>query len=256
MGRNIKRILIFGDGFGIYQFIHNLIPFKVETKVCVASIRDAGHVIPDFIQPIKMANDYNYFIGEIENYFPDLILSNSYSMHIPKEILDIPERGAINVHYSLLPRYRGANPIQWAVINGEINTGVTMHYMTNTIDAGDIIAQRVVPIYDYESWVSIVERCSDVAENLIKQELPYILAGTNGRISQDETKATHYPRRYPEDGEIIWAMPTIDIYNKIRALVKPHPGAFYYNKKGEKIIIDTMKSREWIREMQIKWWLR
>lgn len=254
MGRPIEKILIFGDGAGIYKITSNLIPYNKETKICIASIRDRGYVIPDFIQPSKTANDYDYFVGKIADYSPDLILVNSYSMRIPQEILDIPEHGAINIHYALLPRYRGANPIQWAIINGEIDVGVTMHYMTNDFDSGDIIAQQPVPIYDYESWVPIVRRCSDVADKLIKQELPKILSGTNARVPQDESRATRYPRRTPEDGEIIWAMPVIDIYNKIRALVKPHPGAFYTNNIGNKIVVDEMKSREWINDMKIMWW--
>jgi len=253
MQKKIEKILIFGDGFGIEQFI-KCIPndWSIRVKKVAASIRDEPKtVIVDYIQPIKTSNRYKRFVQDIIDFNPDLILVNSYSMYIPQDILDIPTHGAINVHYSLLPRYRGANPIQWAIINGEINVGVTMHYMINKIDAGDIIAQIPVPVYDYESWVSVIGRCAIAAGHLIERELPKILNGTNSRTPQDESRATYYPRRTPTDGEIIWAMPTIDIYNKIRALVKPHPGAFYTDRRGNVIVIDEMKPYSWVENMKL-----
>jgi len=252
---NIKKVLIFGDAFGITQ-IKDRLPkkSKLEVRTVAASIRDIPETIHiDYIQPQKQQKaEYYDFFYNISKFNLDIIFSNSYSMYISPEILHIPKYGAINIHYSMLPKYRGANPIQWAMINGEYYVGVTIHYMTERIDAGDIITQQLIVICPEDTWVNVVERCKRISDLMITTEIPKIFDGTNKRTKQDERFATYYPRRTPEDGEIIWTMPTIDIYNKIRALVKPHPGVFYTDKSGNKIVITDMKPYDWVKEQRIK----
>ncbi|NLG33308.1 MAG: GNAT family N-acetyltransferase, partial [Syntrophomonadaceae bacterium] len=151
-------------------------------------------------------------------------------------------KGAINIHGALLPEYRGANPIQWAILNEENVTGVTMHYMTEQFDAGDIVAQRKVPIFFEDTWIDVQARIAEASEQMLKDEIPKLLEGTNLRHSQNETHARHFHRRYPEDGLIDWSQRVVQIYNLVRALVKPHPGAFYLRKDGTKEVLDKYLS--------------
>lgn len=193
--------------------------------------------VPFLIQPKRSSDRYNAFVKMLNEFHPDLIIVNSYSMLLPREILILPPHGAINIHGALLPEYRGANPIQWAILNNESITGVTMHYMTEQFDAGDIIAHRIVPMYFEDTWADIQKRIVIASEGMLKEEMPQILKGTNLRYAQDESRARHFHRRYPEDGLIDWEQSVLNIYNLIRALVKPNPGAFYF-RNGLKEIID------------------
>jgi len=245
----IKSILVFGDNFGIPQLIKYL-PITIIKGIVVSSIRPEQHEelkkiakinsIPFYIQPRRRDKDFLEFVNSIQNINPDLIFVNSYSLLIPEEILSIPKYGGINIHGALLPQYRGPNPIQWALLNNESETGCTMHYMTNEFDAGDIISQKKVPIYFEDTWLDIRGRVFKATEQMIYEEIKNILEFKNRRIPQKENIARHYPRRKPEDGLIEWSKSILYIYNLIRALVNPYPGAFYY-KNGNKIIIDKYK---------------
>jgi hypothetical protein len=176
-------------------------------------------------------------VDEVRGLGPDLILANSYSMLLGAELLDLPRLGCVNVHGGLLPEYRGSNPIQWALLNDEAETGVTMHYMTEGFDQGDIIAQERVAICFEDTWLDVRERLQRAAERLLEQELPKILSGRNARLPQDESRARYYRRRSAEDGRVDWQRPVRDLYNLIRALVKPHPGA-YYEERSQRMILD------------------
>jgi methionyl-tRNA formyltransferase len=245
----INSILIFGDNFGIPQLIKNL-PITIIKGIVVSSIRPEQHEelkkiakinsIPFYIQPRRKDKDFLEFVNSIQNINPDLIFVNSYSLLIPEEILSIPKYGGINIHGALLPQYRGPNPIQWALLNNEPETGCTMHNMTKEFDAGDIIAQKKVPIYFEDTWLDIRGRVFKATEKMISEEIKNILELKNKRIPQKENIARHYPRRKPEDGLIEWSKSTLYIYNLIRALVKPYPGAFYLIN-DDKIIIDEYK---------------
>jgi len=116
-----------------------------------------------------------------------------------------------------------------------------MHYMEATFDTGDIIAQREVPIYIEDTWLHIRSRIACAVALLLTEELPKLLQGENNRVPQDETVAHHWNRRHPEDGLIDWSNSVINIYNLIRALVKPHPGAFYFTKSG-KVVLDDYRA--------------
>jgi methionyl-tRNA formyltransferase len=242
----MKRILIFGDTEGVRQSLA-VIPPAMVCGVVAAEIRPQYHRelqsraadrrIPLLIQPLVASSSYPEFVGEVEKLAPDLIFVNSYSMLVRPDVLSVPPRGAINVHMALLPEYRGCNPIQWALLNGETETGVTMHYMSPEFDAGDIIAQRRIPIFFGDTWCSILSRLQETTERLLREELPRVFDGTNARQPQDPTRARYYRRRHPEDGQIEWDQSVRDIYNLIRALVHPNPGAFYQSPCG-RIIVD------------------
>ncbi|HUQ32923.1 MAG TPA: GNAT family N-acetyltransferase [Pyrinomonadaceae bacterium] len=246
----INRILLFGDTFGL-PIALKIIPARLIGALVGAEIRQHQHAdlrrlaeahnLPFLIQPKASSSTYPAFVERVRKIEPDLILVNSYSMLIRPEILALPPYGAINIHGALLPQYRGSNPTQWALINNESETGGTMHYMTADFDAGDIIARRRVPIYFEDTWLDIQGRLAEATEDLLRDELPKLLSQTNDRQPQDETRARHYRRRRPEDGLIDWQQSVLSIYNLVRALVKPHPGAFYYTD-ATKVVLDEALS--------------
>ncbi|MCZ6625974.1 MAG: formyltransferase [Deltaproteobacteria bacterium] len=169
------------------------------------------------------------FISLIRRLSPDLILSFYYRRLLSKELLAIPRWGGINLHGSLLPKYRGRSPVNWALINGESETGVTLHHMTQKADAGDIIAQRPVPIDMEDTALSLFHKLTAAATQLLQETFPRIRAGTAPRIPQDSRLATTFGGRRPEDGKITWERPASAIHNLIRAVTHPYPGAFTFH---------------------------
>jgi len=229
------RALLFGDPDGLPVLLRAL-PRACACGLVGAGIRPRQHAVlrqladehklPLLIQPKASSPEYNDFSERVRSLVPDLILTHSYSMRLAPDILAIPKYGAVNVHGGLLPQYRGCNPIQWALLNRELETGVTMHHMTSEVDAGDIIAQRRVPILFTDTWRDVLARVTEATDTLLSEELGQLLSGVSARQPQDETRARRYPRRDPEDGRIDWRWSVLHIYNLIRALVRPHPGAF------------------------------
>jgi methionyl-tRNA formyltransferase len=157
---------------------------------------------------------------------PDLILSFYYRRLLCQALLAIPRLGAINLHGSLLPKYRGRAPVNWALVNGETHTGVTLHYMISQADAGDIIAQRVVPIAFEDTALTLFEKVAQAAVELFRETFPPIKAGTAACTPQDPAQATYFGGRTPDDGRIDWARPALGLYNLVRAVTIPYPGAF------------------------------
>jgi hypothetical protein len=164
------------------------------------------------------------FANALEALKPDLFLVNSYSMILGAPLLSLPRHGAINVHGALLPAYRGANPMEWALINGERETGVTVHLIDPGIDTGPIIGQARVPIAFEDTWLDARRRVRAATETLLRELLPAILAGGIPAHRQGGG-SRHWKRRTAEDGAFDWSKSAVSIYNLIRALVTPHPGA-------------------------------
>lgn len=169
---------------------------------------------------------------------PDLILVNSYSMIVREDVLALARFGGINIHGALLPRYRGCNPTQWAILNGETLTGVTMHEMSAGLDEGAIIDQREVPLFFEDTWQAVYARISHATDDLITANLESLLAGTWQARQQDVVEANYCRRRTPEDGRFSRNEPVIAIYNKIRALLPPLPPAFYVDAAGARVAIE------------------
>ncbi|WP_196604341.1 formyltransferase family protein [Pectinatus haikarae] len=159
---------------------------------------------------------------------PDIVLSAYYRAMIPSEFLRAPRLGAYNLHGSLLPKYRGRACINWAVLNGEKQTGVTMHVMTEKADQGDIIAQKIFPIDFQDTGYDIFLKASTAVKNIVKEYLPLIENGKAPHRKQDETQATKFGRRCPEDGIIDWQDNAEAVYNLIRSVTHPFPGAFTF----------------------------
>jgi UDP-4-amino-4-deoxy-L-arabinose formyltransferase/UDP-glucuronic acid dehydrogenase (UDP-4-keto-hexauronic acid decarboxylating) len=157
---------------------------------------------------------------------PDLLLSVWYRRLLGPELLAVPRVAALNLHGSLLPAYRGRAPLNWALVNGETRTGVTLHHMTADADAGDIVAQRPIAIEPDDTALTLYERMVKAGVALLLETYPAVLAGTAARTPQDNARATTVPRRWPEDGRIEWTWPAARIFNMIRAVAEPYPGAF------------------------------
>jgi methionyl-tRNA formyltransferase len=157
---------------------------------------------------------------------PDLLLSFYYRRLLCPALLALPRLGAINLHGSLLPKYRGRAPVNWVLVNGETHTGVTLHYMIGQADAGDIIAQRVVPIAFEDTASTLFEKVAQAAVELFRETFPLIKAGIAPRLPQDPKQATYFGGRTPADGKIDWARPALGLYNLVRAVTTPYPGAF------------------------------
>ncbi|MBI3507325.1 MAG: formyltransferase [Proteobacteria bacterium] len=157
---------------------------------------------------------------------PDLIVSCYYRRMIPSRVLAYAKRGAVNMHGSLLPRYRGRAPVNWAVLNGETEVGVTLHHMVKRADAGDIVDAQAVPVGAEETAYEAMTKVVDAARAVLARQIDGLLAGTAPRIVQDESQATYFGGRKPEDGRIDWTWPAARIVNLVRAVAEPYPGAF------------------------------
>ncbi|WP_334071768.1 MULTISPECIES: methionyl-tRNA formyltransferase [Paenibacillus] len=164
-------------------------------------------------------------VEELAALKPDLIVTAAYGQILPKSVLDLPKYGCLNVHGSLLPKYRGGAPIQRSIINGEKETGVTLMYMAEGLDTGDMIAKAVVPIEDEDTAGTIFEKLSVVGAELLIRQLPMILDGTAERIPQNDEESTYAPNLTREDEKIDWHATSREIFNRVRGLV-PFSGGF------------------------------
>jgi len=157
---------------------------------------------------------------------PDLIFSFYFRRLIPMRLLGLAKLGAFNMHGSLLPRYRGRAPVNWAIARGETETGATLHHMVAKPDAGDIVDQERVPI-DFEDTAAIVgERVVEAACRILDRRFEALMTGTAPRRPQDESQASYFGRRTPEDGAFSWEWNAREIADLVRAVAPPYPGAF------------------------------
>jgi len=180
--------------------------------------------------PVFAPADVNnpIWVNRIRKLKPDVIFSFYFRDMIKPEILDIPAKGCLNLHGSLLPKYRGRCPINWVLVNGEKETGVTLHYMTAKPDDGDIVAQKKIAISADDTAKTLFEKTVTVAAGLLDEILPKIKKGTAPRTKQDSSKATYFGGRKPKDGEIDWEKSSGEIRNLVRAVTHPYPGAFSF----------------------------
>lgn len=171
--------------------------------------------------------------NRIRDINPDLIIACGWRTIISNEVLSIPKKGTILLHGSLLPKYRGFAPITWPIINGDKETGITLFYVNERVDSGDIIGQIKYPIKEEDTSLIIYQKATKGAVSLMRKYIPLIEKNKAPRIKQNEKEAFYSFSRTPEDGLVDWNKPAVKIYNSIRALTKPYPGAFtyYQNKK-------------------------
>jgi methionyl-tRNA formyltransferase len=157
---------------------------------------------------------------------PDFLFSFYYRALLPAPLLSAARRGALNMHGSLLPRYRGRAPVNWAILKGEHETGATLHYMVERADAGDIVDQLAVPILIDDDAREVFGKVTVAAETILARSLPQLIAGTAARRPQAILPGEYFGRRTPEDGRIDWAWPARRVHDLVRAVAPPFPGAF------------------------------
>ena len=174
-------------------------------------------------QPIKLTGSEE--LDQIIQLAPDLIVTAAYGQLLPERLLETPRLGCINVHASLLPQYRGGAPIHYAVINGEQQTGVSIMYMAKKLDAGDVISQRALPIQLNDTVGTVHDRLSVLGVDLLMETLPSIIAGTNERTKQDETRVSFASNITRQDEWVDFNRPAMEVHNQIRGL-SPWPVAY------------------------------
>ncbi|MDD3883568.1 MAG: formyltransferase [Gallionella sp.] len=164
-------------------------------------------------------------VAQIRALRPDFFFSFYYREMLKPALLEIPAQGALNMHGSLLPKYRGRVPVNWAIIRGETETGATLHYMTAKPDNGDIVAQQAVPILPDDTAHEVFQKVTVAAEMALNGILPALLAGNAPRVPQDLSRGAYFGGRKPEDGVIDWSQSDAQIHNLVRAVAPPYPGA-------------------------------
>lgn len=206
-----------------------------KENIWFAAVRDlafAHHL------PVYQPQDPNdpAFVEAMRRLEPDFLFSCYYRLMLKKPLLDLPRLGALNLHGSLLPRYRGRNPVNWVLLHGEPETGVTLHYMEEKPDKGDIVAQKRLAVGRQDTALTLFARMTPLAAELIRETYPLLRRGEAPRLAQDQSQASYFGGRRPEDGEIDWQKGALEIYNLMRAVTRPFPGAFTYFR-GRKLFI-------------------
>lgn len=166
----------------------------------------------------------------------DLGLAIGWFYLVPTALREAFPRGVVGIHASLLPRYRGGAPLVWAMINGEEQTGVTLFYLDDGVDTGDVIAQMEVEIGRDDTIGQVYARAAAASVDLVRTYVPLIRKGTAPRSPQDHSQASVFPQRSPDDGEIDWSKSAEEIRNFIRAQTRPYPGAFT-RINGRKLVV-------------------
>jgi methionyl-tRNA formyltransferase len=177
------------------------------------------------LQPLKARDEK--FIAELRDLKPDLLVVVAYGQILPQTILDLPPHGCLNVHTSLLPKYRGAAPIQWAIANGDAETGVTIMKMDAGLDTGPVLATRRTPILAADDSQKLHDRLAQLGAELLAETIPSYVAGKIRPQPQPAEGSTYATKIKKEDGQIDWTAPAEKIWNRLRAFT-PWPGAFTF----------------------------
>jgi methionyl-tRNA formyltransferase len=179
------------------------------------------------IEPVVMENPLDaQSIARVHITAPDLIFSFYYRRVLPEEMLAAPSLGAFNMHGSLLPKFRGRAPVNWAVLKGETRTGATLHRMSSQADTGEIVDQEAVEIGPDDTAFEVQKRVTAAAVAILARRIEELKAGTAPSVAQDERDASRFGKRRPEDGRIDWIRPAKEIHDLVRAVTHPFPGAF------------------------------
>lgn len=208
-------------------------------------------VCPVIQQPLKTSDLVEKFVERLTALDIDVIISCSYSRKIPASVLSLARLDAVNVHGGLLPECRGANILNWVLIEGHHRTGITVHELTDGFDEGDILVRHEIDIHRTDDAVSLRERLSRLVPDLLES---LIAQWENGikppRAPQDGSKARHYPRRSPDDGLFDWTWSDEAIFNLVRGLVHPWPGAHFYDNQGTKHNLRSYHTKDQIHQLR------
>lgn len=210
-GYDIEAIFTHPDNAGENNFFGSVARLAAEQGITVYAPEDVNHPL---------------WVDRIRAMAPEVIFSFYYRNLLCDEILNLAPKGAFNLHGSLLPKYRGRAPLNWVLVNGEKETGVTLHRMTNRADAGDIVAQQSVAIADSDVALTLHRKLCAASQTLLGDALAKIRSGQTDERVQDHSQATYVGRRIPEDGRLEWEKPAQALHNLVRAVSDPWPGAF------------------------------
>ncbi len=235
-----------------YLFLKKLIELSTNSEIIVFSFREEPWE-PPFLEKINQLTHYSgvrfleakkldnsSLIQFWESTPVDLMLAVCWRYMIPPHVYRRPRLGTFVFHDSLLPKYRGFSPTVWAISNGEDHTGVTVFEIADEIDAGDIIDQKRVDIEPDDTIATVMEYVTKIYLDLLESNLPKLIEGNAPRYPQDHSQATYTCKRLPEDNEIDWSWSSKKIYNLIRAVAEPYPGAYTY-LSGKKIKVWSAK---------------
>ncbi len=221
-----------------YVCLEELVDFGADVACLFTHLDDPGEEVW-YRRPVAIAEKHNIPVYTPESLKdqkwttlisgaqPDIIFSFYYRKMIPPAILDIPRIGAFNLHGSLLPKFRGRCPVNWVLIAGEKETGLTLHYMLEKPDAGDMVARKKVDIDFEDNVYTVYMKMAEAARELMKEALPQLEEGTFTRTPQTGA-SSYFGGRRPEDGIVMWDKDALSIYNLTRAVTHPYPGAFTY----------------------------
>lgn len=212
-GYSITAIYTHVDAAGENQFFSSVARLAAELSIPVFAPDDVNHPL---------------WVDRIKNSEPEVIFSFYYRYKLCSEIINSAAVGAFNLHGSLLPKYRGCAPLNWVLVNGETETGVTLHRMMERVDVGAIVAQQAVVIAPEDTVYSLHNKLNEVAAVLLNTTLPRIKHGNISEQPQNDSHASYFGRRTPDDGRIDWNQPAQTINNLVRAVSEPWPGAFSY----------------------------
>jgi UDP-4-amino-4-deoxy-L-arabinose formyltransferase/UDP-glucuronic acid dehydrogenase (UDP-4-keto-hexauronic acid decarboxylating) len=241
------KVLFFGYSQIGHRAVH-LLAERGDDVLAVVTHRDDPHENRWYKTPAEAASEHGFRViyaedlgsGSVEelaeSLAPDLVLSVFFRDLLSDRVLQAARLAALNLHPSLLPAYRGRAPINWVLVNGEKETGVTLHHMVGRADAGDIVAQRTIPIAPRDTALSLYLKVEQAGIEILAETLPLVEAGRAPRLPQDLSKSNYVGRRRPEDGRIDWSWPAERIDCLVRAVAPPWPGAFG-EIEGRRVVI-------------------
>lgn len=248
----MSGFVFFGDAFGLQAL--GRCKASVECRAVVFDPvrldRDeaARFGCPTFAHPPK--EERQRLIEQLRTFAPATGVICSYSRIIWPELIALFPTGIVNIHNAPLPRYRGANVLQWAIINGDAETAATLHYIDEGVDTGPVIDVESVAIGPEDTALSVRERLLDANVSLLDRWLPCLIEARVPAIAQDESRAMYWRRRTPDDGRIDWTWSDERIRNLTRALVAPWPGAWYENRDGIRVVVDRTLSLDEIASLR------
>jgi methionyl-tRNA formyltransferase len=222
VGVRCLRVLLRHDVRIALVITHDDDPTEQRWFASVAELARAHEI------PVLLPGDPNEpaVVAAIARLQPDFLFSFYYRHMLSEQLLATAKRGALNMHGSLLPRYRGRAPVNWAILHGETETGASLHYMEARPDAGPLVGQAAVAILLNDTALDVSLKVAAAAERLLDQHLPDLIRGRAPRIALDIARGSYFGGRRPEDGRISWERPALEIHNLIRAVAPPFPGAF------------------------------
>lgn len=220
--RSLETLLEIGEEIAAVFTLRPELAAKVSGSVPWEEIATRAGVPLHYVRNMNDPDS----VATLRRVAPDLLFCVGWTQLLNKMVLDVSRFGCLGFHASLLPSYRGRAPVNWAIINGEKQTGNTLMFLDEGVDTGDILAQRAFPIEDDDTCATVYDKVARSEDEMIREVMPLIREGRMPRRPQDHTAATVMPRRRPEDGVVDWTRTTKQLHDWVRALTHPYPGAF------------------------------